>query len=643
MERLYDMIFTTSVFIAAVILLRAAVRNKISMRLQYALWLLVAVKLLVFPVPWLESVLSLQQLSVTEAAPQDFPQNDRGGFHMTKGISAWPNSGEQANGKAGAAGDGKMEAGTRARGTDFIYHVCTGVAAGGSVLLFLCFLAENIRFAVYLRRHRSPLGLDFPLPVFLVEGLPSPCMYGRSVYLAPEMAGDEKKRMHMLTHEYCHYRQGDLLWSFLRCLCVICYWWNPLVWIGAYLSRQDCELACDEAALKRLGDMERISYGRTLLGLVPVKTKAKDYFSTATTMTGGGSNMKKRVMKIAYKNKAAVSVCVITVLLAVLGFVSVSTAKPAEKQAVPHTAEADRNTFVEPDVPDLQGEKSSRPEDYFLQPEENSGQPEDESLQPEENSGQPEEDPRQPEETAVMDLDEAVGKAVLSYNADYYGSQECVAEGHILLEKEQEDTKTTVYALTMYGEYGFENGAFIKGSGTGLIPSVMVFSYDEKKGYVLENYRNPEDGSYYVSSIHEMFPEPYWDRCIVHRDEDMEELTRQEQDYASAYLNRIGRTAKIGDYADVGHPLLTDAGVSVEVSNHLAELEKDRLYGYPYWIGNLEKLEDGVRYVYELSLDKDDEQIVYTKSVYDTKKVVEQIRIDMNTGEEVPMCEVIMK
>lgn len=331
--------------------------------------------------------------------------------------------------------------------------------------------------------------------------------------------------------------------------------------------------------------------------------------------------MKKRITKIAHKNKTAVSVCVIAVLLAGLCFVSVSTAKPAEKQTVPHTAEADQDTFGEQGSPDLQGEKSR--------------QQEEEARQEAEKARQEAGEAHQQEGTAITDLDEAVGMAVLSSNVGKYGSQECVAEGHILLEKEQEDTKTTVYALTMYGEYGFENGVFIKGSGTGLIPAVMTFSYDEKNGYVLEDCQYPMDGSYYVSSIQELFPEKYWDRCIVHRDDDIEELTRQERIYAGDYLNRLGRTAKIGDYADVGHLLLTDAGVSVEVSNHLAELEKDLLYGYPYWIGNLEKLEDGVRYVYEMSLDKKAGEIIYTKSVYDTKEVVEQIRIDMNTGEEI--------
>lgn len=48
----------------------------------------------------------------------------------------------------------------------------------------------------------------------------------------------------------------------------MCLLVNPLVWVAAWFSRLDCELACDEGALKRLGEEERIAYGKTLLQVV---------------------------------------------------------------------------------------------------------------------------------------------------------------------------------------------------------------------------------------------------------------------------------------------------------------------------------------------------------------------------------------
>ena len=57
------------------------------------------------------------------------------------------------------------------------------------------------------------------------------------------------------------------------------------VWIAAIVSRRDCELACDEGALRQLGESERIPYGQTLLRLIPVAGRPESPMLSATTMT----------------------------------------------------------------------------------------------------------------------------------------------------------------------------------------------------------------------------------------------------------------------------------------------------------------------------------------------------------------------
>ena len=56
---MYNILFTTTFFICIVLLLRVVFRRHISARLQYAIWLLVAAKLLVFPVPDVEGEFSV--------------------------------------------------------------------------------------------------------------------------------------------------------------------------------------------------------------------------------------------------------------------------------------------------------------------------------------------------------------------------------------------------------------------------------------------------------------------------------------------------------------------------------------------------------------------------------------------------------
>lgn len=228
-------------------------------------------------------------------------------------------------------------------------------------------------------------------------------------------------------------------------------------------------------------------------------------------------------------------------------------------------------------------------------------------------------------------LDETVSLAFLENNKESYQEGECAGEGHILLGQEEKSDITKVYALTMYGEYGFENGNFVKVSGSGTIPAVFTFTNSDG-GLVCTKIEYPEDGSEYTRSIKKMFPSEYQDRALSPTDNDMQGLQAQERAYAASYLKKIGRDAVIGDYGDFKHTLLTDVGVSVAVSNRI---NGKAFADYPMWIGSREALENGVRYVYEMSYNKEAHEIDFTKYEYGTHKIVVRTRLDSTTGLKV--------
>lgn len=236
------------------------------------------------------------------------------------------------------------------------------------------------------------------------------------------------------------------------------------------------------------------------------------------------------------------------------------------------------------------------------------------------------------------DLDKAVGEAILKECANGYQSGEVAGEGHIILGIEKVfDNEIRVYALTMYGEYGFEDGDLVKVSGTGCIPEVLNVSTEN--GYEVINFEYPKDGSEYVKSIKEMFPTKYHSRVLKQDNDDFKALEEQEIKYVEAYLKSLGREANIGSQTE--RKLLTDAGVSVEVSNKILEYEKDVLANYPYWIGSKEKLEHDEyskipgdeRFVYEMKLNEEENRIEYTKTKYGTGTVYQFIYIDPETGD----------
>ena len=227
--------------------------------------------------------------------------------------------------------------------------------------------------------------------------------------------------------------------------------------------------------------------------------------------------------------------------------------------------------------------------------------------------------------------DELVSNAIFSENQGKYTGEECRAEGHQILEMKESGNRVTVYALTMYGEYQFQDGNFVKEAGSGAIPTVLTFAADAKEEYSLESYKMPEDGSGYLESVHKLFPEHLWETCISPSDEIRDSLRKQERAYATEYLKSLGRQAAIGEYGDFADPLLTENGISVEVSNRLSE--NKAIAGYPFWIGSLERLELGVRYVYRMDLDQENRKIILTKTAADSGEAAETHVFDADSGD----------
>ena len=329
-----EILLTSSVLILAVLLLRRAFRDRISRRAQYVLWALVLVRLLVpVSLPGADfSVLSAAEpvgRTVTErleqreiyrvplapspmgTAPQvtsPAPQIEGGG--SPSGEAAAPSGGEEAFSYPVI----RERVVTAADLLTVLWLI--GIAA-----MAVWFLVTNLRFWQKLRRTRAPYAAEnYRYPVYLVEaGLPSPCLFGPvrpAIYLTPAAVETPERLRHVLAHETAHARHLDPLWSLLRSVCLAVYWFDPLVWIAAAVSKADGELACDEGALQGADDRERAAYGRTLIRLVTARPSAGELLCCATTMTAGSSSLKERIAMIAGKPRTLAAVLAAVVLLA---------------------------------------------------------------------------------------------------------------------------------------------------------------------------------------------------------------------------------------------------------------------------------------------------------------------------------------
>ncbi|MBQ3879934.1 MAG: M56 family metallopeptidase, partial [Oscillospiraceae bacterium] len=158
--------------------------------------------------------------------------------------------------------------------------------------------------------------------VYVSDEITSPCLFGLfhpAIYVTPEAAADKTRLRHVLIHENTHKRHLDPLWSLLRAVCLIVWFFDPLVWLAAYVSRIDGELACDEGALAVLGEDERIAYGETLLVLVPVRRTPSPMLAS-TSMASGKKRMRDRITRIAeHKKPLVIALAAVLVLAAVIG------------------------------------------------------------------------------------------------------------------------------------------------------------------------------------------------------------------------------------------------------------------------------------------------------------------------------------
>lgn len=292
-----EVLVTSSVLIAAVFAVRKIFAGKIPARLQYALWLTVLLRLLV-PV----SIPALDFGEIAEQSVEEAQPSQESVYVRTED--------PHINAEAVYIAPRAPEAEKDRSDINWLFVIwAAGCAVTAGVIA-----QKNIAFWLRIKKSRTPL--DAEGRIYVTSEVSSPCVFGRTIYITPEAAESEEKLRHVTEHEKTHLRHLDPVWSFLWCVCLALYWFDPLVWCAAYASRRDRETACDEGTISRLGERERIGYAGTLLSLVRIKKIPENPLISATTMASGKRQIKERIERIADKKKTAASAAAVVLIIA---------------------------------------------------------------------------------------------------------------------------------------------------------------------------------------------------------------------------------------------------------------------------------------------------------------------------------------
>lgn len=326
---------TLALMVTAILAVRFLFKNKASFLILYPLWGLVLLRLLI-PVNIIESPISIMNItntlnsinnsknpatSIKHETKENFilntqkqpvnKQEKETTINNTEHLNNITNPQKSKKQPVNNVQDSIPEHKTRALKEDLITNnnlfikLAVIIWILGSIVFFVFIIISNLVFYQKLKTNRTLIYTNNKnIPVYISDIVNTPCLTGiltPSIYLPVSFNSSiqDKYLKPVLAHEYTHIKHKDNIWALMRTICLGIYWFNPFVWIAAFYSKQDAELACDEAVLKSCTNSERYDYGKMLLTLSQKSHPGR--FCIATSLGSSKTNLKERLTMITKK------------------------------------------------------------------------------------------------------------------------------------------------------------------------------------------------------------------------------------------------------------------------------------------------------------------------------------------------------
>lgn len=258
-----------SLVILTLLLCRPFLKNRLSKRWQYYIWLAAVLRLLLPLSPEASPVGALFQEPADGIQTAAFSApSDAGAVPDTAGPSA-------------SAGNGPSPAAPDAAERPALSHILFPLWLAGALALLAWKAAAYRSFLRHIRAGSRAVsdpvlldrlaqagaraGVRRPVELYEAPLAASPMLLGlfRPRIVLPSLS--EEDFQYAVLHELVHCRRRDLAYKWLVQLAVCLHWFNPLAWLLEREISRTCELACDEAVLQILDAGERRAYGETLL------------------------------------------------------------------------------------------------------------------------------------------------------------------------------------------------------------------------------------------------------------------------------------------------------------------------------------------------------------------------------------------
>lgn len=316
---------------AGILLFRFIFKNRISSKLQYLMWWLLILRLLMPVTPDIGLHFNLQDMLLKQAHQAELPTPAP---VLDVAPASVPNTQSSYESVAPAVQPDTDVAPSQhvnpAKSTDW-YSIVFVVWLLGAIGFLGWLIFVKLRYYESLQhlmaggprevyelydRYCKELGVK-PLPLWIVNKSMSPgiAFFGEPVLLVPlSLCNDESRLRFALLHELTHKKRGDHYMTLLLNILRAVYWFDPVVHFAFSELRSDMESACDSDVLAYIGHEQKRGYLTVIL----------DMFSYDTEPILGMSQirskrMAKRRMKGAFmKSRTSPAFRAITLCIALI-------------------------------------------------------------------------------------------------------------------------------------------------------------------------------------------------------------------------------------------------------------------------------------------------------------------------------------
>jgi len=341
MKTILSMSISGGVMIAALLLLKPLLKEKLSKSWQYYIWLLVILRLLM-PFSMEDSVMnhSFAEAPISVEQQLQIPQQPQSA--ITK-----PSTPQVAPVAPIAKPENTIPLETvpiappiekpaidwrdiAKQALNYSGLMWFAVAAG----LFVRKIFIYQRFVRHVRRSWIPvseaelldhvallaqrLEIKKPINLCISPAISTPMLIGftKPRVLLPQTAISPSELEYTILHELTHYKRKDMLYKWLVQLTLCLHWFNPLVYLMEKEISRSCELACDEAVIKNLDGSGKRAYGDTLINAAGKKDLGSDLASV--TLSESGELLKEQLLAILHYRKMSERLLALALALTLL-------------------------------------------------------------------------------------------------------------------------------------------------------------------------------------------------------------------------------------------------------------------------------------------------------------------------------------